>query len=688
MKRATPTRSSDHPSNASFSVQAKRPFVNSDLEEEGGKDSFVETFHKTLMLVHSHQKEEEMVFARSLDGGIRSVEFRGSETVSQLGKRPFTVFKITLATATSCWHVYRRYSEFASLAERLGVVFTPPKTFGFASDLNPKFLAKRQSQLEEFLRQALQSHSRSPDMIQFLVARANCSADSDGTGSNRSNGSGGGGNGAVYSSALAGEAARRTSNSSSDDSSSSSSALYKAMSMPLSAPVVAPTITTTPTTTPTSTPAPLARSQAFPTPPRQVNPNQPHASVGEGDFEKLKLLGEGTFGRVFLVRHRRTSSSGNKLFAMKILEKQHVIGKHQVEHTKTERRVLAKVKHPFIARLHYAFQTPSELYFVIDFCPGGELFGLLQQKGKFPEAHCRFYSAEIALAISYLHSMGIIYRDLKPENVLLQSSGHIQLVDFGLSKENVTQTSEGGFSLCGTPEYLAPEILTRLGHGKAVDWWSLGSLLFEMLTGLPPWYNKDRRILFHNIKHEPLSLPDDLSEEAKSILQGLLTRDPLQRLGSLGGLDHIKQHPFFQTLDFAKCLECKLAPPFVPQLLHEADTSHFDESFTSTDVRLRRPGSSTVPDVNIFSGFSYVPATPFSPQLTSVSLRALSPPPPLAFRKLADAAAAVALSSTADGGGGGGNGGNSNSGNGEGQMHLLAAAATTMSISPPPQLQL
>ncbi|KAH9257324.1 hypothetical protein BASA81_004481 [Batrachochytrium salamandrivorans] len=671
MKRATPNRAPNHPSNASFSVQPKRPFLNNDVgTAEETKDSFVETFHKTLMLVHSHQKEEEMVFARSLDGGIRSVEFGGSETVSQPGKKAFTVFKITLATATSCWHIYRRYSEFASLAERLGLVFTPPKTFGFASDLNPKFLAKRQLQLEEFLRLALQSHSRSPDMIQFLVARANCPADSDGTGSNRNSSSSGG----FYSSALVGDAtsssaARRTSNSS-DDSSSSSSALYKAMSMPLPAPITS----TTPATTITPTAPPLARSQAFPTPPRQVNPNQPHTSVSEGDFDKLKLLGEGTFGRVFLVRHRRTS--GGKLFAMKILEKQHVIGKHQVEHTKTERRVLAKVRHPFIARLHYAFQTPTELYFVIDFCPGGELFGLLQQKGKFPEAHCKFYSAEIALAIGYLHSMGIIYRDLKPENVLLQSSGHIQLVDFGLSKENVTQTSEGGFSLCGTPEYLAPEILTRLGHGKAVDWWSLGSLLFEMLTGLPPWYNKDRRILFHNIKHEPLSLPDDLSEEAKAILQGLLTRDPLQRLGSLGGLDAIKHHPFFLGVDFARCLECKLVPPFVPQLLHEADTSHFDETFTSTDVRLRRPGSSAAPggDVNTFSGFSYVPATPFSPQLTSVSLRALSPPPPLAFRRLADAAAAVALSSTAD--------------SNEGQMRLLAAAATSLSISPPPQLQL
>ena len=173
--------------------------------------------------------------------------------------------------------------------------------------------------------------------------------------------------------------------------------------------------------------------------------------------------------------------NGN-IYSMKILKKENVIKRNQIEHTKTERRVLGYVKHPFIVSLYYAFQTETKLFLVLDYCGGGELFFHLGKAGRFKEERARFYSASIALALEYLHSKNIIYRDLKPENVLLDNEGHIKLTDFGLSKENITDI-QLAHSFCGTPEYLAPEILRRCGHGKPADWWSLGALLYEMLTG-------------------------------------------------------------------------------------------------------------------------------------------------------------------------------------------------------------
>jgi RAC serine/threonine-protein kinase len=193
-------------------------------------------------------------------------------------------------------------------------------------------------------------------------------------------------------------------------------------------------------------------------------------------------------GKVFLVREKNTG----EMFALKALRKDHIIKRNQVEHTKTERNVLGNVRHPFIVGLNMAFQSKDKLYFVLDYCAGGELFFHLNKLGKFPESRARFYAAEIILAISYVHKLGIIYRDLKPENVLLDAKGHVRLTDFGLSKEGINSSSSGANSFCGTPEYLAPEILDRQGHGHAVDWWSLGALLYEMLTGLPPFYCQDK----------------------------------------------------------------------------------------------------------------------------------------------------------------------------------------------------
>jgi serine/threonine protein kinase len=220
---------------------------------------------------------------------------------------------------------------------------------------------------------------------------------------------------------------------------------------------------------------------------------------------------------------------------MKVLKKGDVVRKRQVERTKIERRVLGAVDHPFLMKLHYAFQTGNKLYLVLDYCPGGELFFHLSRYKRFPEGVVRFYSAQLVLALKHLHDGGVIYRDIKPENILLDVEGHIKLGDFGLAKDGITDAICGAQSVCGTPEYMAPEVINKAGHGTAVDWWGLGMLMYEMLTGLPPWYTKDRQKLFERLRGAPLVIPKGVSAPSASIIQGLLTRNPAKRLGALGG---------------------------------------------------------------------------------------------------------------------------------------------------------
>jgi serine/threonine protein kinase len=313
-------------------------------------------------------------------------------------------------------------------------------------------------------------------------------------------------------------------------------------------------------------------------------------------------------GKVFLVKENK---SGN-MFALKVLRKDNIIKRNQVEHTKTERSVLGYVKHPFIVGMNMAFQSRDKLYFVLDYCAGGELFFHLGKVGLFPEARTRFYAAEIILAISYVHSLDIIYRDLKPENVLLDASGHIRLTDFGLSKEGISNSSSGANSFCGTPEYLAPEILNRQGHGRAVDWWSLGALTYEMLTGLPPFYCQDRERLFEKIRKSELNYPASLSSNSKNLLRGLLTKDPNKRLGSgPRDADEIKPHNFFASIDWDKLSRGEVTPPWKPKITSTQDTSQFDKEFTSMPIfspqsMQRAPGFGTTPlGDNPFEGFTF-----------------------------------------------------------------------------------
>jgi serum/glucocorticoid-regulated kinase 2 len=226
-----------------------------------------------------------------------------------------------------------------------------------------------------------------------------------------------------------------------------------------------------------------------------------------------------------LCRKKNEGSSG-ELYAMKTLRKAALVKRNQLLHTKTERNILQNIQHPFLVNLKFAFQTPDKLYMVLEYMGGGELFHWLKQHRKFSETRGRLYASEICLALGALHSRDIIYRDLKPENILLDLKGHLRLTDFGLSKDNIMGAGAAGGTktFCGTPEYLAPEILENKGHGKAVDWWSFGTLVYEMICGLPPFYDTNVQRMYHKILHSPLRFPSYLSKESKDCLHGLLQR--------------------------------------------------------------------------------------------------------------------------------------------------------------------
>jgi len=322
------------------------------------------------------------------------------------------------------------------------------------------------------------------------------------------------------------------------------------------------------------------------------------------DFALIRVIGKGSYGKVMLVREKGPDAQSSPLFAMKMLRKENVVKRNQVEHTKTERSVLGNVCHPFIVSLLYAFQTPKKLYFVMEYCPGGELFFHLSRAGKFSENRCRFYASEICLAIQYLHEMNVIYRDLKPENVLLDHVGHVKITDFGLSKEGISDNYSAK-SMCGTPEYLAPEILDRKGHGKAVDWYSLGALMFEMLTGLPPFYTRDREKLFERIRRGELSYPTTIQEKAKDLLSKMLCRDPERRLGaSHEDAAEIKRHPFFADVDWDRVYKKLYHPPFSPDIRSSEDVKYFDKEFVTLPVVNSEVGASYA-DAQHFEGFSY-----------------------------------------------------------------------------------
>lgn len=319
-------------------------------------------------------------------------------------------------------------------------------------------------------------------------------------------------------------------------------------------------------------------------------------------FDLLKVLGQGSFGKVFLVR-KKTGPDAGQLYAMKVLRKASLKVRDRVR-TKMERDILVEVNHPFIVKLHYAFQTEGKLYLILDFLRGGDVFTRLSKEVLFTEEDVKFYLAELALALDHLHRLGIVYRDLKPENILLDEIGHIKLTDFGLSKESVDQEKKA-YSFCGTVEYMAPEVVNRRGHSQSADWWSYGVLMFEMLTGTLPFQGKDRNETMNMILKAKLGMPQFLSAEAQSLLRMLFKRNPANRLGS-EGVEEVKRHAFFASIDWNKLYKREVQPPFRPASGKPDDTFCFDPEFTAKTPK-DSPGLPASANAHqLFKGFSFV----------------------------------------------------------------------------------
>nr|XP_021548881.1 ribosomal protein S6 kinase alpha-2 [Neomonachus schauinslandi] len=315
-------------------------------------------------------------------------------------------------------------------------------------------------------------------------------------------------------------------------------------------------------------------------------------------FELLKVLGQGSYGKVFLVRKTKGSDAG-QLYAMKVLKKATLKVRDRVR-SKMERDILAEVNHPFIVKLHYAFQTEGKLYLILDFLRGGDLFSRLSKEVMFTEEDVKFYLAELALALDHLHGLGIIYRDLKPENILLDEEGHIKITDFGLSKEAIDHDKRA-YSFCGTIEYMAPEVVNRRGHTQSADWWSFGVLMFEMLTGSLPFQGKDRKETMALILKAKLGMPQFLSMEAQSLLRALFKRNPCNRLGP-----HLQGPPLTVEPPCPKLYRKEIKPPFKPAVGRPEDTFHFDPEFTA---RTPTDSPGVPPSANahhLFRGFSFV----------------------------------------------------------------------------------
>uniref|UniRef100_A0A1B6LZ33 Ribosomal protein S6 kinase n=1 Tax=Graphocephala atropunctata TaxID=36148 RepID=A0A1B6LZ33_9HEMI len=353
------------------------------------------------------------------------------------------------------------------------------------------------------------------------------------------------------------------------------------------------------------------------------------------DFRLLSVLGKGGYGKVFQVRKKYPPNQGT-VYAMKVLRKAAIVrNQKDTAHTKAERNILEAVKHPFIVDLIYAFQTGGKLYLIMEYLSGGELFMYLEREGIFLEDTASYFLCEITLAIEHLHALGIIYRDLKPENILLDAKGHVKLTDFGLCKE---QIEEGNVThtFCGTIEYMAPEILTRSGHGKAVDWWSLGALLYDMLTGAPPFTAENRKKTIEKIMRGKLILPPYLTPDARDLVRKLLKRTPSQRLG-YGPEDGeaVRRHPFFKTVNWTDVINKVPKCPFKINLKSPDDVSQFDTKFTK-QTPIDSPDESMLSESAnlVFQGFTYIApsvleSNPVADQLGSdlnpMMIRARSP---------------------------------------------------------------
>ncbi|XP_056337403.1 protein kinase C, eta, b isoform X2 [Danio aesculapii] len=324
------------------------------------------------------------------------------------------------------------------------------------------------------------------------------------------------------------------------------------------------------------------------------------------DFSFLQVLGKGSFGKVMLARLK----SDHRVFAVKMLKKDVILQEDDVEATMIEKRVLTLAnQHPFLTQLYYCFQTAERLFFVMEFVNGGDLMFHIQKCRRFDEPRAQFYAAEVTSALKFLHSKGIIYRDLKLDNILLDRDGHCKLADFGMCKEEIFNGKLTS-TFCGTPDYIAPEILQEELYGVSVDWWALGVLLYEMLSGHAPFEAETEDELFECILKDEIIYSSWLSYEAEDILKGLLTRDPACRLGCIdsdGGEEAITAHAFFTGLDWEKLYRREITPPFTPRINSIEDVNNFDPDFTQEEPCLTPIEESLFPfHQEGFQDFSYI----------------------------------------------------------------------------------
>ncbi|KAJ1914382.1 hypothetical protein IWQ60_008830 [Tieghemiomyces parasiticus] len=351
---------------------------------------------------------------------------------------------------------------------------------------------------------------------------------------------------------------------------------------------------TTPLVKPTATKA-VNFTVACPTINEETHIASVATSASLENFDLIRVVGRGCMGKVFLARDKTT----NELVAIKSISKEKVLKQNEVDHILGERNILADIAdshHPYLMKLHYSFQTEGHLFLVLDYLPGGDIATQLARHYRFTEERTRFYAAQIVLGLEQLHRMGIVYRDLKPENMLIDRQGHVLLTDFGLSKQMPSE----GFNVdgrpayrrrtktfCGTAEYLAPEMLRGESYDSGIDYWSLGTCLYEMLTGMTPFWADNHSKMYQRVLFDRLQFPANVSWEARNLITGLLAKDPQRRLGAGEfGLEQIKAHPFFATVDWSAFLSRQVAAPYVPPITHAEDVSNFEDTFIRMPVEL------------------------------------------------------------------------------------------------------
>ena len=334
-----------------------------------------------------------------------------------------------------------------------------------------------------------------------------------------------------------------------------------------------------------------------------LSSTDPNSKLSLADFEVIKLVGEGASCSVLQVRKKDTG----KMFAIKMMNKDRILTNHKrMERALMERAVLVKTKHPFIIQMYWAFQTQSHLFFVLEFCAGGELFFHMMKRNRFDEPTAKFYFSEVLLGLEYLHSRNILYRDLKPENILLDLDGHVRLTDFGLSKESDAAAPAAGqfTSFVGTAGYLSPEMIKREGHGKPLDFYCLGCLLYVMLTGSLPYYQGNWDEMFaKRVTGDYLSFPPWVPDQAKDMCNALLDKNPQTRLGSKKGAKEVKEHPWVHDMEWEKLFRKKITPPIDPT----KNGVNFSPEFTEKPIPAEvKELTATLPKTTQFAGWSYI----------------------------------------------------------------------------------